>query len=59
MRVEVIFRKTDSHETKVVTVRARTVAEALVAARVMFYTELDNRKEFLRWGVQHVRKVEE
>lgn len=59
MRVEVTFRHTQTQAVKVVTVRARTVAEGLAGARVMFYTELDDRKKYLEWGVQLVRKVEE
>jgi len=59
MRIEVTFRKTNTDKVKVITVRARTVAEGLVGARVMLYTELDERQEFLTWGVQQVRKLEE
>jgi hypothetical protein len=59
MRIEVTFRHTETKAVKVITVRARSIAEGLVGARVMFYTELDDRKAFLSWGVQHVRKLEE
>lgn len=57
MRVEVTFRKTGTDATRVIEIKAPTVSDALVTARVLLYNELETRSEFLSWGVSSVRKV--
>jgi len=58
MRVEVTFVHTPTKATRVVTVRARSIAEGVTGARVLLYTELEDRKVWLTWGVANVRKLE-
>ena len=58
MRIEVTFQRTTTKERKVITIKAPSVADGLVSARVLLYNELDDRKLYLQWGVLSVRKVE-
>lgn len=58
MRVEVTFKNTRNKTLRVVTVEARSITEGLPDARAQLYRELDDKQEYVTWGITSVRSFE-
>lgn len=57
MTVEVAFHNRRTGTDRTITLKCPSVADALGSARVTLYSELQDKRTFLDWGVVSVRKI--